>query len=77
MDIAEATVSPRVHHQWLPDNLYVEKSIDKNTQAELNRIGHNVKETDRLGSAHSIMKVGNYYYGFSDPRRPGSLASGY
>ena len=77
MDIAEATASPRVHHQWLPDSLYVEKGIDKNTRAELTGAGHNIKEADRLGSAQSIMKTGNYYYGFSDPRRPGSLASGY
>ena len=77
MDIAEATVSPRIHHQWLPDKLYVEKSIDRQTQAELSKKGHNIEETDRIGSTQSIMKIGKFYYGFSDPRRPGSLAEGY
>jgi gamma-glutamyltranspeptidase/glutathione hydrolase len=27
MNIAEATCAPRVHHQWLPDELRIEKGI--------------------------------------------------
>ena len=77
MNIAEATTSSRIHHQWLPDKLYVEKGINNNTKTELSRLGHNVKETDQIGSAQSIMKIENHFYGFSDPRRPGSLALGY
>lgn len=77
MDIAEATSSPRFHHQWLPDKLYVEKGITPDTREKLKSMGHNIEETERIGSAHSIMKIGNYYFGFSDPRRPGSLAAGF
>ncbi len=77
MDIAGATVSPRFHNQWLPDKLFVEPGITPDTKGKLNNMGHTVEETKSLGSAHSITKIGNYYYGFSDPRRAGSSAAGY
>lgn len=77
MDIAQATAAPRIHNQWLPDKLFVEKGIPAATRDKLNKMGHNVQETRSLGSAQSITKIGNYYYGFADPRRAGSLASGF
>jgi len=77
MDIAKSTVSPRIHNQWLPDKLYVEKGITPDTLEKLKSMGHNIEKTKRIGSAHSIMKIGDYYFGFSDPRRPSSRASGY
>ena len=77
MDIASATTAPRIHNQWLPDKLYFEKGIEPGTREKLNKLGHNLEETRSLGSAHSITRVGNYYYGFSDPRREGSLAAGF
>ena len=77
MDIASATTAPRIHSQWLPDKLFVENGIKTETREKLAAKGHNVEETRSLGSAHSITKIGNYYYGFSDPRREGSLASGF
>lgn len=77
MDIAEATTSPRFHNQWLPDMVFVEKEIPTGTKEKLTNMGHTLEETNSLGSAHSITKIGNYYYGFSDPRRKGGLAAGY
>jgi len=77
MDIAGATVSPRIHNQWLPDKLYVEKGIAPGKRKKLIKMGHNIEETKSLGSAHSVTKIGNYFYGFSDPRRAGSLAAGF
>jgi len=77
MDIAGATVSPRIHNQWLPDKLYVEKDIAPGKRKKLIKMGHNIEETKSLGSAHSVTKIGNYFYGFSDPRRAGSLAAGF
>jgi len=77
MDIAKATTAPRIHNQWLPDKLYVEKGISPEKREKLNGMGHNVEETRSLGSAHSITKIGNYYFGFSDPRRAGSVAAGF
>ena len=77
MDISDATDSPRFHHQWLPDKLYVEKGLSKETIRGLNSKGHITVKTKKIGSAQSIMKRGKFFFGYSDPRRPGGLALGF
>ena len=77
MNISEATNSPRVHHQWLPDKLRVEKGISEDTLRLLKERGYSIDTGNTMGSAQSIMKKGGFLYGASDPRRPGGLAEGY
>jgi gamma-glutamyltranspeptidase/glutathione hydrolase len=77
MNIAEATITPRVHHQWLPDELRIEESLNPDTVHLLEQMGYAVVVKDAMGSTQSIMKLENGLYGFSDPRRPGSLTAGY
>ena len=77
MNIAEATNAVRIHHQWLPDEVDVEEGLNKDTIWVLEDKGHTVKTGNTIGSAQSIMKIGDYFYGSTDPRRPGGLASGY
>ena len=77
MNISEATNAPRVHHQWLPDKLRVEKGISEDTLRLLKERGYSIDTGNTMGSAQSIMKKGEFLYGASDPRRPGGLAEGY
>jgi gamma-glutamyltranspeptidase/glutathione hydrolase len=77
MNIAEATVAARFHHQWLPDNLYVEKEINQDTINLLKNQGHEVVKTRAMGSTQTVMKIDNFFYGFSDPRSRESLTIGY
>jgi gamma-glutamyltranspeptidase/glutathione hydrolase len=42
MNIAEATLVPRIHHQWLPDELRVEEGLSPDTIALLEAMGHTV-----------------------------------
>jgi len=77
MNIAEATSAVRVHHQWLPDELSVERGLNGDTIKILKDMGQNVKTGRTIGVAENIMKKGNYLYGASDPRRPGGLTSGF
>lgn len=77
MNIAEATNAPRFHHQWLPDELFIENGFSKDTTNLLEKKGHSIEKQRTIGSAQSIMKVGDYFYGSTDPRRPGGLAEGY
>lgn len=77
MNIAEATNAVRIHHQWLPDEVDVEEGLNKDTIWILEDKGHTVKIGNTIGSAQSIMKIGDYFYGSTDPRRPGGLVSGY
>ncbi|WP_330203366.1 gamma-glutamyltransferase [Cyanobacterium sp. Dongsha4] len=76
LNIAEATVSPRFHHQWLPDELLLEKGINQDTRQILAEKGHNLKDSRAMGSTQSIMKQDKFLYGFSDPRRREALTLG-
>ncbi len=77
MNIAAATNAMRIHHQWLPDELRVEQSLNSDTIQLLAKKGHKVVVKDAMGSTQSIMRVGNSFQGASDPRRPGALTLGY
>jgi gamma-glutamyltranspeptidase/glutathione hydrolase len=77
MNIAEATYAPRVHHQWLPDELRVEEGLSPDTIRLLEQKGHNVVVGDAMGSTQSIMVTASGLFGSSDPRTPGGHTLGY
>ncbi len=77
MNIAEATYAPRIHHQWLPDELRVEAGLSPDTVRLLEQMGHHVVIADTMGSTQSIMVTDRGLYGSSDPRTPGDLTLGY
>ena len=77
MNIAQASIAPRIHHQWLPDKLLVETGINQDTRDLLEQKGHQIVTTRAMGSTQSIMKQGNFLYGFSDTRRREALTAGY
>ncbi|NRA84606.1 MAG: gamma-glutamyltransferase [Gammaproteobacteria bacterium] len=76
MNIAEASAAPRIHHQWLPDFLRVEKGLSKDTIDLLKAKGHQVKVKSSMGSTQTIMLNDLGLYGASDPRRPAALSKG-
>ncbi len=76
-NIAEATHAPRVHHQWLPDELLLERGISPDTERLLSEMGHNVLRSTTIGAAQSILFDGQRLHGASDPRRPGGAAAGH
>ena len=74
MNIAEAVNSPRIHHQWLPDVLFMEKGYSQDTLKILEQKGHAIRSSGTMGSVHAIIKDEDYYYGTADTRRPNSGA---
>ena len=74
MNIAEAVNSPRIHHQWLPDVLFMEKGYSPDTLKILEQKGHAIRSSGTMGSVHAIIKDEDYYYGTADTRRPNSGA---
>ncbi|MFB2641242.1 gamma-glutamyltransferase [Shewanella bicestrii] len=77
LNIAEASNAARVHHQWLPDELRVESSLNRDTISLLEAKGHKVKVQSAMGSTQSIMVTDQGIFGASDPRHSGSEAVGY
>ena len=78
MNIQTAVSVPRMHHQWLPDEIRIEQGISPDTIRLLEERGHTVVRGSAMGAIQSIMvgKDGTLYGG-ADPRRSTSSAMGY
>ena len=80
MNIQEAIDFPRIHHQWLPDELVGEPfGLSGDTQRALTSRGHKLAKLRYLGDAEGIMieeKTG-MRLGATDPRRSDGQAIGY
>ncbi|NWN90812.1 gamma-glutamyltransferase [Marinobacter adhaerens] len=78
MNIQTAVNAPRIHHQWLPDEIRTEQGISRDTVRLLESRGHKVVTHSAMGAIQSIM-VGEdgTLYGGADPRRSTSSAMGY
>ena len=77
MSIAEAVHAPRIHHQWLPDEVTVEAGVPAATVKALEARGHSVAVRPPLSSANSIMVTPDGLIGAADTRTRGALAVGY
>ncbi|MCE5250787.1 gamma-glutamyltransferase [bacterium] len=77
MNIADATNAVRIHHQWMPDEIRVEKGLDGKVVQELTEMGHTVVERGTMGCTESIMLIDGKLYGASDPRGSSSLTLGF
>jgi len=76
MNIGDATVAPRIHHQWQPDELLLESGISPDTVRLLRQKGHKVTLGNVATSLQSVLERDGIFYGYSDPRRPGARAVG-
>jgi len=77
MNIAEASAATRIHHQWLPDMIRIEKGLNVDTINLLEGKGHKLEVKSAMGSTQTIMLTEEGVYGASDPRRPSALSLGY
>jgi len=70
---AEAMAMPRIHQQWSPDELMVEKALPADVKAALEQRGHVVKELNALSVAHTVARSadGKLFVGAADPRAGG------
>jgi gamma-glutamyltranspeptidase/glutathione hydrolase len=74
---ADAVAAPRFHHQWMPDEVFVEEALPPETVAALQARGHKVNRRPPFTSANTILVTPRGYVGAADPRTRGSLAVGY
>ncbi len=77
MNIQSAVAAPRIHHQWLPDQIRVEQGISPDTLRLLEEKGHTVTLQPAMGAIQSVL-IGDdgTLYGGADPRRSTSSALG-
>ncbi len=77
MDVRQATDAVRIHHQWYPDEIRVEKNFPVETKTALEKMGHTVVERGSMGVTQTIMWENGRFYGAGDMRIGSSSAMGY
>lgn len=75
-DVTKAVSIARIHHQWLPNMLWVESNIASEAKKNLREKGHAIKDVARPFTAVQAVVVGESYAGAADPRKQGQ-ALGY
>jgi gamma-glutamyltranspeptidase/glutathione hydrolase len=76
--LKDALASPRFHHQWYPDQVFLEEAW-KNYPTSIDpliKAGYPVEYRELIGRVDAILKKGKRYYGGGDPRGD-DAAAGY
>ena len=76
MNLEEANKSKRIHHQWQPDILQIEFSLNEDIKQKLLNLNYKVEVIDPATCLQTIMFKDEKYFGYGDFRRPDALASG-
>ncbi|GAC1534687.1 MAG: hypothetical protein NVS3B15_15440 [Sediminibacterium sp.] len=74
MTVADAINKPRFHHQWLPDEVDVEKDFPAETKKELEAMGYRIKERGSIGRMEGIKVTGGKKEAAADKRGDDSVA---
>jgi gamma-glutamyltranspeptidase/glutathione hydrolase len=78
MNMKQSVDAPRIHHQWLPDQVMVEPGyLTPETRRALEAMGYTFHEEPSWGADEAILVDGNGLQGANDKRRPAGLAAGY
>lgn len=73
MSVKQAVAAPRLHHQWRPDQVRVERwGFDPLTLEDLRRRGHKIEEGSTWGNASAIEVKNGWLEGATDPRGEGA-----
>jgi len=75
MDVTRAVGQGRLHHQYLPDELWVDRyGLEPATQAALEAKGHKLRRQESWGDAEAVYSDPrtNLRYSASDPRNEGA-----
>ena len=80
LELPEAVAAPRIHHQWRPDQLFVDERLEDDIVQRLRLLGHDVQVLESAGITQAISAVQvagegvRLFVGVHDPRVPGSAA---
>jgi len=77
MDLASAESLPRIHNQWLPDQVFAEPGVSPDILSALQARGDKVVSTGKFTSVNSIVATPDGLVGAADPRTRGGLAVGF
>lgn len=74
MSPAQAVAAPRVHHQWLPDRLDVERGLKAELIEQLKPLGHKLRPVDESAVVQAVSRRADGLRAASDGRKHGEAA---
>jgi gamma-glutamyltranspeptidase/glutathione hydrolase len=73
--LAEAVAAPRIHHQWIPRELMIEKEMPADIIDKLKAMGHKIEKIDAAGVTQAVeIAPDGKLQAVHDPRVPGKAA---
>ena len=66
-----ALAAPRIHHQWAPDELKIEKAWSPEVMEKLKALGHKLAPATFVGASNGVGFFDGQFVGASEPRVPG------
>lgn len=73
--LSQAVAGPRFHHQWRPDAVVVETTMDEASVKQLEEYGHKITRNSHSGVSQAIRRSeSGELIGVHDPRVPGKVA---
>jgi gamma-glutamyltranspeptidase/glutathione hydrolase len=76
MSAEDAVNKPKFHHQWLPDEIFVEKDFPMSVRTELEKMGYKITEREQIGRTEVIKIVNGKITAVGD-KRGDDTAEGY
>ncbi|MCA9017595.1 MAG: gamma-glutamyltransferase, partial [Planctomycetaceae bacterium] len=70
----QAVESPRIHHQWVPEDLLIEKELFEQVGEKLKQLGHATKQSSGLAATQAVSRQPDGLRGHSDSRKHGGAA---
>lgn len=77
LNAAEASTALRMHHQWEPDVIRLEKGFNQDSTDKLKQMGHKISIGRTMGRTQTIKITPEGFEGYADPRNPDGRALGY
>lgn len=74
MSATDAVNKPKFHHQWLPDEVYIEKTFPATVKQQLEKMGYKMTERSAIGRTEVICTNGNGIDAAADTRGDDSVA---
>ena len=72
LDANSAISSPRIHTQWMPDEVYADAEVPADVVENLRKRGQKVLPPKEIGAAQIIVVKGEWLEAASDPRKGGA-----
>ncbi|MEP6582897.1 MAG: gamma-glutamyltransferase, partial [Ginsengibacter sp.] len=77
MNPVDAVNKPKFHHQWLPDEVWLEKDFDKNVVSQLKNMSYKITSREAIGRTEVIMVMPDKTIRAVGDKRGDDAAAGY